>query len=52
MSHTPFIVAAYSIALVLLSWCALTPVLKGRQLRRFIMSRSIVTEEENDAPEA
>lgn len=40
MSHTPFIVAAYSIALVLLGWCALAPVFQGRRLKRFILSRS------------
>ena len=47
MSHTPFIVAAYSVAVVLLGWCAVAPVVKGRRLRRFILSRSNYGEENN-----
>ena len=47
MSHTPFILAAYSIAVVLLGWCALAPVVKARRLRRFILSRSNYGEENN-----
>jgi len=51
MSHTPFIVAAYSVALVLLGWCALAPIVKGRRLKRFILSRSNYGEN-NDASDA
>ena len=48
MSHTPFIVAAYLAALVLLGWCALAPLMRGRTLKRFILSRSHLMED-NDA---
>ena len=48
MDHTPFIVAAYSIAAVLLTWCALVPVFKGRALKRTILTR-IEYMEEKDA---
>jgi hypothetical protein len=51
MSHTPFIVASYLTALVLLGWCALAPVLRGRKLKRFILSRNRFTEKE-DASDA
>ena len=55
MSHIPFIVAAYSIALVLMAWCALTPVLRGRRMKRFILSRSPYTQgntEDNHASDS
>jgi hypothetical protein len=51
MSHTPFILAAYSIAVVLLGWCAVAPLVKGRRLRRFILSRGNY-EEQKDASDA
>ena len=51
MDHTPFIVAAYSIAAVLLTWCALVPVFKGRSLKRTILTRIEYTEDAN-APDA
>jgi hypothetical protein len=51
MSHTPFIIAAYSTALVLLAWCALAPILSGRKMKRFILSRSQLMED-NDASDA
>ena len=44
MSHLPFIVGSYLIALVLLGWCALAPVLQGNKLKRFILSRHFFTE--------
>jgi hypothetical protein len=47
MSHTPFIVGSYLIALVLLGWCALAPVLRGRKMKRFILSRNTFTESED-----
>ncbi len=47
MSHTPFIAAAYLAALVLLGWCALAPLMRGRALKRFILSRTNFTEDDN-----
>ena len=49
MPHAPFIWTAYSIAAVLLTWCALAPVFHGRKLKRTILSRVKLTET-NDAP--
>jgi heme exporter protein CcmD len=40
MPHGPFILAAYSIAVILLTWCAVTPLLHGRKLRRTILNRA------------
>jgi len=39
MPHGPFILAAYSVAAVLMTWCALAPVFHARKLRRFILNR-------------
>lgn len=36
MDHTPFIWGAYGFALVILTWCALAPVLRGRKLAQRI----------------
>jgi hypothetical protein len=47
MSHTPFIVGSYLIALVLLGWCALAPMLQSNKLKRFILSRQLFTEEKD-----
>jgi heme exporter protein CcmD len=46
MPHGPFILAAYSIAAVLLTWCAVAPLLHSRQLKRTILNR--VKHMEND----
>lgn len=51
MDHGPFILAAYSIAAVLLLWCALVPVFHGRKLKRTILTRIEYTETKN-APDA
>jgi len=51
MDHGPFILAAYSIAAVLLCWCALVPVFHGRKLKRAILTR-IEYMENKDAPDA
>ena len=51
MSHTPFIVGSYLIALVLLGWCALAPVMQGKKMKRFILSRHTITEDK-DAPDS
>jgi hypothetical protein len=47
MSHTPFILAAYSFATVLLAWCALAPLFLGRRLRSDIASRIEIMEKDN-----
>jgi heme exporter protein CcmD len=39
MSHTPFIVASFTIAAVLLAWCAFAPILQGRNLKQAILRR-------------
>jgi len=39
MSHTPFIVAAYLISTVILTWAAVAPVLKKRNLLRQLKAR-------------
>lgn len=33
MDHAPFIIAAYSVAAILLAWCAFAPLITGRRLR-------------------
>ncbi|NNE05779.1 MAG: heme exporter protein CcmD [Xanthomonadales bacterium] len=45
MSHTPFIIASYLAAAVLLTWCAVTPLLRKRRLLRNIR----ITEQGNRA---
>lgn len=47
MPHAPFIVAAYSVAAIMLAWCALGPVLAGRKLASQLRKKF---QEENDAP--
>lgn len=49
MPHGPFILAAYSIAAVLMAWCALAPIFHGRKLKRTILNR-VKHLENNDAP--
>ncbi|NIM70653.1 MAG: heme exporter protein CcmD [Xanthomonadales bacterium] len=39
MSHTPFILAAYGVATLLLLWGALAPVLRARKLKSEIRAR-------------
>jgi heme exporter protein CcmD len=46
MDHTPFIIAAYGVAGLLLSWCALGPLLHGSRLRTRL--RKQLTEQEHD----
>jgi len=48
MDHGPFILAAYSIAAVLLTWCGVAPLLHGRKLKRTILNR-VKFMENNDA---
>ena len=47
MDHGPFILASYSIAAVLLTWCALAPVLNSRKLKRTILNRIKQMETDN-----
>lgn len=44
MSHTPFILAAYSIAAVILLWTAVSPQLKRRALLRELKQRQSAME--------
>ena len=39
MSYTPFIVASYAIATVVLTWAAVAPVLRKRALLRQLKAR-------------
>ena len=39
MDHTPFIVGAYAACAVVLTWCALSPVLRMRRVRRELAER-------------
>ena len=39
MDHTPFIIAAYGITTVVLLWCALTPIVKLRRIRKQLAVR-------------
>ena len=34
MSHTPFILGSYAIAVLVLGWCALAPVVRAKTLKR------------------
>ncbi len=43
MSHTPFILAAYSFGVVLLTWCAFAPVVRARRLKQEILHRIELT---------
>jgi len=39
MPHAPFIIAAYGVAAVMLTWCAIGPLLAGRKLARQLRSK-------------
>ena len=39
MDHTPFILGSYAAFAVVLSWCALTPILRMRRVRRELSER-------------
>jgi heme exporter protein CcmD len=47
MSHTPFILAAYSISFVVLFWTALTPLIKSRSLMRELKTRLSLREKQS-----
>ena len=39
MDHTPYIIGAYAAAAAVLTWTAVTPVLRLRRLRRELAAR-------------
>lgn len=39
MDHTPFIVGSYAAGALILTWCAIAPVLRMRRLRRELAER-------------
>ena len=39
MSHLPFIIGSYAVAVVVLGWCALAPVLRTRRVRARLRAR-------------
>ncbi len=47
MPHAPFIIASYAAAAVLLAWCAFTPLLHLKKLKRGIQSRNHATESDH-----
>jgi heme exporter protein CcmD len=51
MSHMPFIWAAYSVATVVLLWCALAPLARKRTALRNIR-RLVQLEERNSDPDS
>jgi heme exporter protein CcmD len=51
MDHGPFIIAAYAASALVLGWCALAPVLRGRRLRRELRAALATTRSEH-APDA
>lgn len=40
MNHLPFIIAAYTVTVLVLSWTAVAPVLRMRSLRRRLSQES------------
>jgi heme exporter protein CcmD len=49
MSHTPFILAAYSISAVVLLWTALSPMIKRRALLRELKTKMSFESKKHDA---
>lgn len=47
MSHTPFIIASYGIAAVLLTWCALVPLFQAKKLASQLRKKFKLTEEDH-----
>jgi heme exporter protein CcmD len=39
MDHTPFILGAYGAAVVIMTWCAVAPITRGRALVRALKAR-------------
>jgi heme exporter protein CcmD len=48
MSHTPFILAAYSIGAVVLLWCALAPLSRKKAVIKDIRRLSQIQERNRD----
>ena len=51
MDHTPFIVASYVFAFIILGWTAIVPVIRGRRFRDHWRARERALESRH-APEA
>jgi heme exporter protein CcmD len=47
MPHAPFIIASYLTAAALLIWCAVTPLIQSKNLKRSIRARNHATEPKN-----
>jgi heme exporter protein CcmD len=52
MDHTPFIVGSYAAAAIVLTWCALSPVLRMRRIRKDLMEREIKRQRREAAQES
>ncbi len=48
MSHTPFIIGAYSIGAIVLLWCAFAPLLRKKSITRDIRRLVQVEERSRD----
>ena len=48
MSHTPFIIGAYSIGFVVLLWCALAPLQRKKAITRDIRRMIQIEERSRD----
>ncbi len=40
MDHAPFVWGAYGAAFVILAWCAIAPVMRGRKLATLLRART------------
>jgi heme exporter protein CcmD len=49
MNHTPFIWAAYAIGAVVLTWCAVAPLLRKRAVLRDVRRLIQIEERSRDA---
>ena len=49
MSHTPFIVASYAIGFVVLTWCAIYPLLRKKKIARDIRQLNRIEERKRDS---
>ena len=49
MSHTPFIIAAYTVGTIVLLWCAVAPLLRKRAAVRDIRRLMQIEERNRDS---
>ena len=49
MSHTPFIVGAYAIGFIVLSWCAIAPLLRKKSITKDIRRLIQIEERSRDS---